>query len=211
MKKYLMLFLFINVLTFAQTENQPDSWELVFDQEGYKLYTAFPDTLLSSGEEETLVKWKLSTVQFADYDRCKNIITNIEGHKTLFVNCEEVKILDKKDNELVVYYYFDNPWPAPNIDNVRTTYINESENLLIFKQVCTPEKFEETDTRRMKVGEFEYKFSRVGTDSTKIEINQKFVPEGIPIFLVKSYFPDGPIDFVKKLIKLSSEETEEEN
>lgn len=203
-KNIISIFFFCSAL-FGQSMTDSENWEIIYNKNNTKVETSYSDIILKNGEEETLVKWRLTAVKEVDYDKCLRTIMNVDLHKQLFLHCEESRVISENDSTILVYYYYDNPWPAPNMDNIRTTTYNidSVNNVFVYDQISTPEKYKKQDVDRLELSNIKYRLEKMGNGLTKFEIEEEFLPEGAPIFLVKSFFPEGPLEFLERIIKLS--------
>lgn len=198
-KILIILFLFtIGVITIsAQSEN----WEIELTDDSIKVYTQFPEIETEDGEE-TLFKWKAEKTIDGNIEDLINTINDYKKHYIIY-ECEKSEIVSSSDSSTVVYYYFDSPWPAPNMDLVRTiksTYDSE-KNVFESLHIATPEKYADQDVTRLNYSTIKFKFTSPGNSKTKIELSGEFIPKGAPVFLAKSWFPEGPADIITNLIK----------
>lgn len=202
----IVIFAFFSFL-FAQSGGKEVVWEKEYDENNIIVLTSYPEITLANGEMGTLVKWKLTATKKIDYQKCVKTIMNVKLHKKLFLHCEESKILSSTDSSYLVYYYYDNPWPAPNMDNIRTTIFKKDSvnKIFIYEQISTPDKYEKQDVERLKISNIKYRLEKLKNGYTKFYIEEMFLPQGAPMFLVKSFFPEGPVDFLERIIEISSE------
>ena len=87
-----------------------------------------------------------------------------------------------------VYYYFDNPWPIPNLDLVRhisKAVILENGDVQI-KHTGTPKAYEDKGIKRLEISDLIYTLMIKDDKSTELKIEGRFIPMGAPLMLVKA-------------------------
>lgn len=117
---------------------------------------------------------------------------------------EEIKKIS--NNEWLAYYFFDAPWPLPNSDVVLKINRYKADTKLTFTAIATPNDYKKSDIERMSSYKVIYEFEKINNSTTKITYNADYIPVGsIPQFLIKTWFPEGPIKIVNKLGSLKKE------
>ena len=100
----------------------------------------------------------------------------------------------------MAYYFFDAPWPLANSDVVLKINCTKAKDKLIFTALAIANNYKKTDIERMSSYKVIYEFEKVDNTTTKITYNADYIPVGsIPQFLIKTWFPEGPIKIVSKL------------
>ena len=204
--KFFVISIFLINTTFAQVEKISDQkWNLELNEDGIKVFTRYQTITDESGDEDELFEWKAEAEKEVNFTKIIEALENVENHKLLY-ECEMSEIISETDSLKIVYYYFDSPWPAPNLDMVRTISSKSAaeNNSIIYNHISTPNVYEEKDVSRIEISDIEYKFTKISEKETKIDIVARFIPKGVPNFLVKGWMPDGPAKIVKNLIALSS-------
>ena len=204
MKLFLsILFIFFS---FMRGQSESDSsWTTEYNQNDIIVKMSYPEIKMEDGETETLVRWRLEAEKDVDFLKCIETIKSVPLHKELFKNCIESKIISENDSSSVAYYFFDHPWPAPNLDNVRLTKYNldSVNNVFTYEQTSDPNLMELKDVDRVKINNIKYVLTKINDEKIRIEIEEEFVAEGAPMFLVKSAFPESPVEFLERILKFS--------
>ena len=116
----LILFLFLIIALFASdTYSQDTEWTLESSADGkttvqsrvyYEEY--------NKGEEWKIIEYSATTTRVS-LQNCVAVIQDASLHKLFFSNTEvSDKINDISENEFLIYYFYNAPWPLPNSDCV---------------------------------------------------------------------------------------------
>jgi hypothetical protein len=93
----------------------------------------------------------------------------------------------------------------PNADCVSLmSIIKDPENNSIrFELVAAADDYEMQDVKRMTFSIATYSFKKINKDEVAITIYTKFTPVATaPDWLVKTWFPKGPIEIMENIISL---------
>ena len=124
------------------------------------------------------------------------------------MNREVQNVRTISDNEWIIYYYTNNPWPVKNSDCVsRMTFTeNKEEKTATFALVATPSEYEKAKVNRMTHFNVVYTFKDLGNSKVKITMTGKSSPPvKVPMWLIKSAFPSAPANAIRKLVELVKE------
>lgn len=127
--------------------------------------------------------------------------SNSENHKKFLERTPKTEEVNKiSDNEWIIYYYFDAPWPMSDSDVVAKITRVKEENKIVFTANAISNDYKKTDVYRLRTYTFIYEFEKINSNTTKISISADYIPGGsVPNFLIKTWFPEGPAKIVSKL------------
>jgi len=148
------------------------------------------------------------TVDYIDFKKCITLMKNVQKHKLFTGDAKSEIVRVISDNEWIIYYYTDNPWPVRNSDCVlRMKFIeNMEEKTVTFKLVAAPSEYEKGNVNRMTHFNIIYAFKDLGNGKVKITMTGKSSPPvKVPMWLIKSAFPSAPANAIRKFIKLVKE------
>jgi hypothetical protein len=168
----------------------------------------FSKFLDEDGNELLLIEDSTITEAQVDFAKCVLLMKDVQKHK-LFTGDYESRIVKTiSDNEWIIYYFTDNPWPVKNSDCVsRMTFSeNKEEKTAIFEFVATPSEYEKGDVNRMKYFNVIYTFKDLENGKVRITMKGKSSPPvKVPMWLVKSAFPKAPASAVRDIVTLVKE------
>lgn len=154
------------------------------------------------------IKDSTTTIDNISLEKCISLMKDVQKHK-LFTGDSKSKIVKTiSDDEWIIYYYMDNPWPIKNSDCVsRMTFTeNKEENTATFELVATPLEYEKKEVNRMTHFNVLYTFEDIGNGQVRITITGKTSPPvKVPKWLIKSAFPSAPANAIRKFVKLTKE------
>ncbi len=127
--------------------------------------------------------------------------SNSENHKNFLENTPKSEEVEKiSNNEWLIYYYFDAPWPISDSDVVAKINRVKEDNKIVFTANVTSSDYNKSDTDRLTTYKFIYEFAKIDDKTTKITINADFISIGsVPKFLIRTWFPKGPAEIIRKL------------
>jgi hypothetical protein len=164
----------------------------------------------ASGDDIQIIEYKSTTTHSLSYENCIKMMKDISNHKDFSDDTEDsYKIKDISNNECLVYYYIDAPWPMPNADCVSVMNIIEdpANNSIRFELEASPDLYEMQDVKRMTLSFASYEFKKINENDVAISIYTKFAPvAAAPDWLVKTWFPKGPVEIMENIIALVESE-----
>lgn len=156
--------------------------------------------------EVQLIEYIATTTANVSMQNCISVLKDISKHK-IILN-EEVSDMLKalSDNEWLIYYYFDAPWPVPNSDCV--TRMNFSEDLrngiATFTLTAVPYMHDNKDVRRVTYYNVSYTFKDLGNGNIEMTSTAKLTPViQAPEWIVREFFPNGPARYLERLLALA--------
>lgn len=200
------LFTLSSFVNASEVEIFPE-WELQLDEDNVKVFTRISDVKIE-GALLTQLEYRAITSSSRAPEVLVSVINNVGNFPELFSadTAEIIKNIEGTEGEYV-YYYFDNPWPIPNLDLVRhisKALILENGDVQI-KHTATPRAYEDKDVKRLEISDLIFTLKVKEDKSTELEIEGRFIPMGIPLMLVKAWLTDGPKEIALKIIKYSED------
>lgn len=200
MKKVLaFVFMLTTVLAFGQEGD----WKTEVSKDGkVTVKSHIEDT--ESGKHIFYISQ--TTTNQVSLDQLEAFMRNSSNHKDFLENTEESKEVKKVDeNSWIMYLYFDAPWPMPNSDAVQKFTVNRTASTLTITGKSSINDYKKTDVDRMSTNNISYQFVQKADKTIEITVTSDFEPIGsVPEFLLKSWFPKGPANIVKRLISGAS-------
>ena len=193
----IILYIIALLLTSFSAFSQDRNWTIEKSKDGKS--TVKYD--LVKENKRTHFYYIAQTTTSATLDELDIYFSNIANHKKFLESTpitEEIKKIS--ENEWLAYYYFDAPWPLANSDVILKIIRTKEDDKLIFTVTAISSNYKKSDIERMSTYKVIYEFERMDNSTTKITYNADYVPVGnIPKFLIKTWFPKGPIKIVSKL------------
>lgn len=200
------LVLFLNNSTYSQETE----WIKKTSKDGsievkYRIYKANNE----QGEDAQVIEYEASTTRELPLENCISMMKDVSKHKDFSDDTEEsYKINDLSETECLIYYFIDAPWPMPNADCVSKMTSIEEESMAKFEIMGMPDSYEMKDVKRMRVSAASYTFEKIQGNKVKITVYSGFSPvAAAPQWLVKTWFPEGPVDIMNNIIELIEEQS----
>ncbi|MFC2151906.1 hypothetical protein ACFLSE_05205 [Bacteroidota bacterium] len=156
--------------------------------------------------EVQLVEYVATTTANVSLQNCISVMKDISKHKEILNEevSEMVKIIS--DNEWLIYYYFDAPWPIPNSDCVTKMNFFEdpSNRLATFTLTAEPSMYDIKDVKRVTYYNVTYVFKDLGDGKIEMTSTAKLSPIiQAPEWIVREFFPNGPARYLERLLSLA--------
>jgi len=159
------------------------------------------------GEEWKIIEYSATTTARVSVKNCVAVIQDASLHKLFFSNTKvSDKIDDISENEFLIYYFYNAPWPLPNSDCVsRIRILHDSlENKVIVSATAAPDLFEDKDVVRAELNNFTFTFHELSSEEVEITLYSKFSPViSTPNWMINAWFPKGPIQILQRFIDLA--------
>lgn len=201
----LIVFLLISLNIFGQKEN----WTKEMSKDGKVEVMNFISTRIDDdGNEVQLAEYSATTIAEGNIENFSTLLKDASLHKRFMDNTdisEEVKVL--ADNQWLVYYYFDSPWPMPNSDCVMKMKFteNKAEKTIVYEGVPTPKLLEEKDVKRMTYYVVNYTVKQLEGGKVDVSMWAKVTPVvSGPDWMMNAWFPKGPAGILTRLVKAAN-------
>lgn len=206
------LFLLFIVFIFQSKTKivaQNEDWKTEFSKDGkIEVQYHVGKRTDKTGEKVQLIEYTATTQTDISLQNCIEAMRNASLHKEFMGNTEESKELEKlTENEWLVYYFFEPPWPMPDNDCVMKTSLTESNDgkTVVFTGVSAPELIAKKDVKRLDYYEYEYAFEEKANKKIEFRVLVRLTPVSSgPAWMVKTWFPKGPVEFMENFIKIAS-------
>lgn len=199
----ILSMIFLNVNIFAQTKE----WKTENTKDGkISVKSRISDRTNKEGKDVQLIEYVATTTAIVDMQNCIAVIKDVSKHKE-FMDDEVSKIVKTiSDNEWIVYYFTNSPWPMPDSDCVSTmTFLEDKDNgIATFILNATPTMFENGDVKRMTYYNVTYTFKDQGNGEIELTVTAKMSPVvQAPDWMVRGFFPKGPADVLREILKFA--------
>ena len=158
-------------------------------------------------KEVQLIEYVATITASVNIQNCIAVLKDVSKHKEILNEKITEKIKTISDNEWLLYYYFDAPWPIPNSDCVtRMSFFEDTVNkIATFTLNAEPSTFKMMDVKRVTFYNVTYEFRDVGNGLVEITSTAKLTPiVQAPEWIVRRFFPIGPARYLERLLKLAN-------
>lgn len=205
--KNTLLLLLLSFFIQFTIQAQDSEWDKEFSKDGkIEVLSKISKENDKDGNNIQIIEYKVSTVVDLDLSKCVSAVSNIENHKDFYSDTQiSKKIKDISDSESLVYFFIDSQWPLPNSDCVSIMSIaeNKEDKYAEITLIAVPEEYEMKDVKRMSLSETTYSFKERKDGLLVFEIISRFSPViNAPSWMIKSWFPDGPIEMTENIIEI---------
>lgn len=204
MKQLIIVLLFITA-AHNSSYSQENPWKTDFiEKENIHLKYRITDRINHENKKVQKIEYHVSTTIPVDINSFIAVMKDVPRHKEFYKETElSKKVKDLSENEWIIYYYSNSPWPLPDSDCVMKMVFNydEPKKMAIFIGNADASLVEPSDVRRMDYYHVEYKFQVLDSGETKFSIFAQMTPVvKAPDWLVSSWFPKGPTESLQAII-----------
>ncbi len=154
-----------------------------------------------------LIEFVATTTANVDIQSLIALLKNVGKHREFNDDSESELIKKVSENEWIIYYYSDVPWPVSDFDAVYKMIISEDKETATFTLTAAPTLYQKTKVDRLEYSNMKYEFKNLGDGNVKITLSTSTCPTTkVPNWLIRSNFPSGPADIFTKMIKLAKAE-----
>jgi len=197
---------FVNSNIIAQTKE----WDTETTKDGkVTVNSRISKRTDDKGEEVQLIEYEATTTASVGIRNCISVVKDVSKHKEFMDDELSKKVETISDNEWVIYYYTNSPWPMPDNDTVAKMDFSEdeTEGVATFTVTAAPSMFEMGDVDRMTYYNVTYVFKDLGNGEVEMTVIGKMSPTvQAPAWMVSSWFPEGPADILRGIVKLALNE-----
>ncbi|WP_044213065.1 hypothetical protein [Flammeovirga sp. OC4] len=193
----------LTLSVFSQTKTD---WKVQTSKDGNFLVKSKVYSVKGELGKKKFLEYEATTQFDVDFERCVLILKNVGNHK-IIINEKESRLLDSiSENKSLIYYFFEPTWPFKNSDCVAfmISSINYENEKATFQIEASPSSYKSLGVNRLT--DYSMTFTIKKLISGKVEINTtaKISPTvNVPNFMLKAFFPKGPIDILKRIDQLS--------
>ena len=88
-------------------------------------------------------------------------------------------------------------------DEFEGTEIDSTKCCYSANHISAPDRYERKKAKRLLISDTFFRMEKVSETHVRFIFNGRFVPRGVPAFLAKTWFPEGPVDMLNSIIALS--------
>lgn len=159
-----------------------------------------------NGDTKILIQDNTTMTDRLDYEKCISMMKDVSQHAKFMGDFSSEVIKRISDNEWLVYYYTKNPWPIADSDCVATMILSEDPSMktAVFTFTAAPELMDTKNrVSRMNYYNITYTFKDTGNGNVEIiETGKTNPPMKVPLWLVRSAFPETPVSMIRKFALL---------
>lgn len=157
----------------------------------------------SEGKKQQILDYNAEIITDASFENVVATLLNIAKHKEFLDGAKESKMVDGENEATYVYYYLNAPWPMADADCVTAMQYTQTDTAFEMTLTSKPDVIAKTKVKRMGMYGATYIVEKV-EEGTKVKIDYKLSPAAkAPAFLVKTWFPKGPAEILKRLVNLA--------
>lgn len=200
--------LFIMLLITINLSAQENKWSTELSEDGKtEVVYAIYDSINVSGDELKFIEYSAKITTTASLEKCAEVFNNPDLHNKFYDYTKaSEKIKDISENEWIIYYYYNPPWPIADSDCVsRITEKRDSiNNKIIFTSFSEPNLLEMKDVKRSELNDITFTFTRINDSEVEIFIEAKLIPTTqAPKWMMNGWFPEGPVNTLKRFKELT--------
>lgn len=159
-----------------------------------------------NAKEVQLIEYIASTKANVSLQNCIAIMKDISKHREILNEEVSEMISSISDNEWLIYYYFNAPWPIPNSDCVAKMNFSEDLNnkMATFTLTAEPLLYATKNVKRVTYYSVSYTFKDIGNGKVEIISTAKLTPViQAPEWIIREFFPNGPARYIERLLVLA--------
>lgn len=137
---------------------------------------------------------------------CISLMKNISRHREFTGDAISKNIRTVSENEWIIYFYSDNPWPIADSDCAARMSFSEDKiaKTATFTITAAPEMYEKQRVKRMTYYNVTYTFKDLGNGNVEITLAGKSSPAvKVPRWVISAAFPGAPADGLRKFVELA--------
>ena len=154
------------------------------------------------------MEYVATTTDKVSVDKCVSIMKDISKHK-VFMGEDGIKLVQTLgENEWVIYYYFNSPWPLPDSDVVNRMVFSQdsASKAAVFTLTAEPAMYPKQKVRRANYYNVTYKFKDLGDGRAEVTSTAEITPAiELPNWMMRAAFPGFAANILKKIMILAKE------
>ncbi len=187
-----------SIASFAQTKE----WKTEKSKDGVDVKYR----VTTNAQKEQVAEYVASATYLVNIDKLSSIMNDVSKHKLIWGSKSSTKIKSVSQNESIIYYFYEGSWPFKSSDLAATMVYSENPALKTktFTITAEPKMYEDKGVKRLHYYNLTYTFKDMEDGKTSIVLTSIFTPAyKVPDFLISSWFPEGPSEYISKLVNLS--------
>jgi hypothetical protein len=187
---------------------QSHDWETETASDGAVVKHMISERSDANGKNVKMVSYVASITAKADYKKLTSIFKDASRHKVFMGQTESFQVKKLSELESIVYYFYKGVWPYPSSDVVTKMTVDEDveRNTTVFTLMAAPSMVEDKRVKRLDYYNVTWFFKKLEDGFTEINVTGKFTPAvQLPDFLMSTWFPDGPANYLSGIVKLANE------
>jgi hypothetical protein len=205
--KPLAILILIASFTNLNAIAQSTDWKTEKSEDGKIIVTSKISKRIDEDSKEVqLIEYVAKTTAHVSLNKCISVMKDISKHKEILNENVSEMLRSISENEWLIYYYFDAPWPIPNSDCVSKMNFSEDlkNGLATFTLTAEPAMYENKDVKRLTYYNLTYTFKDLGNGKVEMTSTAKLTPVvQAPDWIVKNFFPEGPARYLQRLLVLA--------
>ncbi|WP_281612665.1 hypothetical protein [Flammeovirga sp. SubArs3] len=197
----LITIAFLTLPAFSQTKTD---WKVQTSRDGNFLVKSKVYSVKSESDKKKFLEYEATTQFDVDFERCVHILKNVVNHK-IIINEKESRLLDSiSENKSLIYYFFEPTWPFKNSDCVAFMISSINNQKATFQIEASPSSYRSLGVNRLTDYSMTFTIKKLVSGKVEINTTAKISPAvNVPNFMLKAFFPQGPIDILKRINQLS--------
>jgi len=195
------------LLIAISAKAQSIDWKTEKSEDGKITVTSkISERIDEESNQVQLVEYVATTIANVSFQNCVAIMKDISNHKAILNEEISEKLKTLSENEWLIYYYFDAPWPIPNSDCVSKMIFTEDiiNRMATFSLTAVPTLYEKKDVKRVRYYNVKYTFKDLGDGKVKLTSIAKLTPAiNAPEWLIRGFFPEGPARYLHRILVLA--------
>lgn len=193
--------LFVKTNMFAQSKE----WKTQIVDDGKISVKSHISKKTDGDKTLPLIEYIVSTSEKVSYQKCILAINDVSKHSQFLELKTSFLIKKNNENESILYYCFYAPWPFLPTDCVAKMIFveNKVNKIAVYTLTSAPTLYKPTDFLRFNYYNTIYTLKDLGNGKVEITLNAKMSPPvNVPLWLIRSGFPDIGADIMRKFVKL---------
>jgi len=200
----LMVSILILCFSFLAVAS-PNDWMIDKSKDGSMDITHKITYITSAeGDEVPVLQYNVTRIDKLSIDASVALLNDVSAHKK-FTGDKVTKVLkDISEDERLIYYFSNSPWPLPDSETVvlMTKHISPDGHKHTFTLQSAPKEIEDNGVARFELYSVVYEFEDLENGEVKISIAARMAPPfKVPKWMMKSALPKAGYDHMEKLVR----------
>jgi hypothetical protein len=203
----LMMLAIILTLSITNLHAETGTWKKEISEDGN---SSVEWNVSANGDGYPIIEYTTSTTAEVGIHAIVSLLKDVKRHKN-FNEDEVSKMVEKiSDNEWLIYYYNEAPWPFKGTEIISRMVLTEDRNNKMARFELTAEPHIDfpvnDDAHRITTYHATYTLKGEG-NGTHISLASRTVASSkIPRWMISAWFPEGPLKTMTRLVELAKAE-----